>query len=282
MYNIKEKFYMSICVTMIITFLYYLTFSFAELHMQKFCKSHVCFDFMPYADFIAIWVAIIGLYFVVTSLDDWKHQDKFQTAKINLIKLHEIDSIILKFKNNLSNFDECYVKYNTNSLSDNEISETNSFKKYKAIKTHLKIQDKIEECELDIKTKSINLFQNDFESCISLAKKYIQKIEKEVIQKNNERIVHINNRITKQEDDKKIEKEKINNIPDEFLKTLAQVSLGAARASSSEDTKLYSDLIKLDINFEDFKKIIKSKSNEYMKFSTSLRDIQNKVNKHLG
>ncbi|WP_168379745.1 hypothetical protein [Acinetobacter cumulans] len=258
---------------------YYLSLA-IEWIWSDICAKHYCMKTLSLAEFLAIEAALIGVYFVVSSLDDWKHQDKFQTAKINLVKLHEIDSILLTFKNNLYNFDECYVKYYTNSLSDNEITETNSFKKYKAIKSHLKIQDKIEECDLDINTKSINLFQNDFESCISLAKKYIQEIDKEVIQINNERRVHINSRITKQEDDKKTEKEKINNMPDGFLKTLAEVSLGAARISSSEETTLYSDLIKLDINLEDFKKIIESKNNEYIKFSNSLKNIQNKVNKY--
>lgn len=280
--KLEDKIYGAIGLTVFLTIAYYYAYSFVDLHLSKLCDKYVCFEFPPYADFLAIWSAIIGLYFVVSSLDDWKHQDKFQTAKINLVKLHEINSIISTFKNNLSNFNECYVEYFPNSLSDNDIKETNSFKKYKAIKSRLKIQDKIEECELDITTKNINLFQNDFESCISLAKTYIQEIDKELTKLNNEKRVHINNRIIKHEDDKKANEERVNNMPDGLKKTFALASLGAARISSSEDTIIYSDINKLDINPEELEKIIEFKNNEYVEFSNLLKDIQNKVNKHLG
>ena len=280
--TLRNKILSAIGLGMILTILYYYIYAYFQIWFEGLCKKNYCIEFFPIGDFIACYIAIVGLYFVVTSLDAWKHQDKFQTAKINLVKLHEIDSILLTFKNNLSNFDECYVKYYTNSLSDNEITETNLFKKYKALKSHLKIQDKLEECDLDINTKNINLFQNYFESCISSAKTYIQEIDKEVIKINNEKRVHINNRITKHEEDKKAEEEKINNMPSGIYKTLAMASLRASNISSLENTTIYSDIIKLDINLEDFKKIIGSKNNEYIKFSTSLKDIQNKVNKHLG
>lgn len=258
---------------------YYLSLA-IEWMWSDVCAKHYCMKTPTLAEFLAIEVAVIGMYFVVSSLDDWKHQDKFQTAKINLVKLHEINSIISTFKNNLSNFDECYVEYFPNSLSDNDIKETNSFKKYKAIKSRLKIQDKIEECELDINTKNINLFQKDFESCISLAKTYIQEIDKELTKLNNEKRVNINNRIIKHEEDKKANEERVNNMPDGLKKTFALASLGAARISSSEDTIIYSDINKLDINPEELEKIIEFKNNEYVEFSNLLKDIQNKVNKH--
>lgn len=258
---------------------YYLSLA-IEWMWSDVCAKHYCMKTLSLAEFLAIEAALIGVYFVVSSLDDWKHQDKFQTAKINLVKLHEINSIISTFKNNLSNFDECYVEYFPNSLSDNDIKETNSFKKYKAIKNRLKIQDKIEECELDINTKNINLFQNNFESCISLAKKYIQEIDKEITKLNNEKRVHINNRIIKHEEDKKANEERVNNMPDGLKKTFALASLGAARISSSEDTIIYSDINKLDINPEELEKIIEFNNNEYVEFSNLLKDIQDKVNNH--
>lgn len=280
--KLEDKIYASIGLTVFLTIAYYYAYSFVDLYVSKLCDKYVCFEFPPYADFLAIWAAIIGLYFVVTSLDAWKHQDKYQTAKINLVKLHEISSILLTFKNNLSDFDKVYVKYYLNSTSDNEITQTNSFKKYEEIKSILKIEDKIEECDLDINTKSINLFQSDFESCISLAKKYIHEIDKEVINLNNEKRVRINNRITKKEDDKKAKEEKVKNMSEGTFKMLAMASLRAERISSSEDTTFFSDLIKLDINTEDFNKILEAKNNEFIKFIDTLENIQDKINDHLS
>jgi hypothetical protein len=280
--KLEDKIYASIGLTVFLTIAYYYAYSFVDLYVSKLCDKYVCFEFPPYADFLAIWAAIIGLYFVVTSLDAWKHQDKYQTAKINLVKLHEISSILLTFKNKLSDFDKVYVKYYLNSTSDNEITQTNSFKKYEEIKSILKIEDKIEECDLDINTKSINLFQSDFESCISLAKKYIHEIDKEVINLNNEKRVRINNRITKKEDDKKAKEEKVKNMSEGTFKMLAMASLRAERISSSEDTTFFSDLIKLDINTEDFNKILEAKNNEFIKFFDTLENIQDKINDHLS
>ena len=97
--KLEDKIYGAIGLTIFLTIAYYYAYSFVELYLSKLCDKYVCFEFPPYADFLAIWSAIIGLYFVVTSLDAWKDQDKYQTAKINLVKLHEIDSILLKFKN---------------------------------------------------------------------------------------------------------------------------------------------------------------------------------------
>ena len=280
--KLEDKIYASIGLTVFLTIAYYYAYSFVDLYVSKLCDKYVCFEFPPYADFLAIWAAIIGLYFVVTSLDAWKHQDKYQTAKINLVKLHEISSILLTFKNKLSDFDKVYVKYYLNSTSDNEITQTNSFKKYEEIKSILKIEDKIEECDLDINTKSINLFQSDFESCISLAKKYIHEIDKEVINLNNEKRVRINNRITKKEDDKKAKEEKVKNMSEGTFKMLAMASLRAERISSSEDTTFFSDLIKLDINTEDFNKILEAKNNEFIKFIDTIENIQDKINDHIS
>jgi len=280
--KLEDKIYGAIGLTVFLTIAYYYAYSFVDLHLSKLCDKYVCFEFPPYADFLAIWSAIIGLYFVVTSLDAWKDQDKYQTAKINLVKLHEIDSILLKFKNKLSNFDECYVEYFPNSLSDNDIKETNSFKKYKAIKSRLKIQEKLEECDLDINKKSVNLFQNDFESCINLAKTYIQGIEIEISNLNNKKRVEINNKITEQQEKKRKEEELIENMSEGYAKDLLKIAHGASNYSFSLNPTSNNDTDKLDINYKDLKKITESKNNEYMKFSSLLGKIQTKVNGKIG
>lgn len=78
--KLEDKIYVSIGLTVFLTIAYYYAYSFVELYISKLCDKYVCFEFPPYADFFAIWVAIVGLYFVVTSLDAWKNQYKFQEA----------------------------------------------------------------------------------------------------------------------------------------------------------------------------------------------------------
>lgn len=86
--KLEDKIYGSIGLTVFLTIAYYYAYSFVELYVSKLCDKYVCFEFPPYADLLAIWVAIIGLYFVVTSLDAWKNQYKFEEA-VQTIKLFD-------------------------------------------------------------------------------------------------------------------------------------------------------------------------------------------------
>ncbi|MFK8986688.1 hypothetical protein [Acinetobacter seifertii] len=262
--------------------IYYFLIQGIDWFWSDFCEQSYCMKTLSLAEFLAIEAALIGVYFVISSLDDWKHQDKYQTAKSNLVKLHEINSTLLVFKKKLSNFDECYVEYFPNSLSDNDIKETNSFKKYKAIKSLLKIQEKLEECDHDINKKSVNLFQNNFESCINLAKTYIQEIEIEISNLNNKKRVEINNKITEQQEKKRKEEELIENMSEGYAKDLLKIAHGANKYSFSLNPTSNNDTDKLDINCKDIKEIMESKNNEYMKFSSLLEEIQTNINGKVG
>lgn len=78
--HVKKGIYTALLLTVFLTIAYYFMYAFLELNMKEWCEKYICFEFPSYADVLAIWVAIIGLYFVITSIDAWKNQYKFQEA----------------------------------------------------------------------------------------------------------------------------------------------------------------------------------------------------------
>ena len=176
--KLEDKIYGAIGLTVFLTIAYYYAYSFADLYLSKLCDKYVCFEFPPYADFLAIWSAIIGLYFVVTSLDAWKHQDQYQTAKKNIEQLYTISNKVGHLTNILRNLDK-YNLQNPNVFQP-PTKHTNAFLKFQSLKTEYKIDELIEHAEGSILEKSINLKHKKFENLINKIKNYTQNIEKEI------------------------------------------------------------------------------------------------------
>ncbi|CDG75853.1 hypothetical protein J671_2521 [Acinetobacter sp. 1130196] len=69
--------------------------------MNNFCQRKYCLEFLSLGDYLSILIAVIGLVFVVQSLDAWKEQDKFLNARnicnqlIKFQDLCEFDLILL-------------------------------------------------------------------------------------------------------------------------------------------------------------------------------------------
>ena len=69
--------------------------------MNNFCQRKYCLEFLSLGDYVSILIAVIGLVFVVQSLDGWKEQDKFLNARnicnhlIRFKKLCEFELILL-------------------------------------------------------------------------------------------------------------------------------------------------------------------------------------------
>jgi len=69
--------------------------------MNDFCQKKYCFDLLDLSDYLSISIALVGLVFVVKSLDSWKEQDKFFNARnlcnklTTLIGLCDIQLLIL-------------------------------------------------------------------------------------------------------------------------------------------------------------------------------------------
>ena len=102
--NIKEKTYFSIGLTVFIIIAYYYLYSFVELASNNLCQKYICFEFPSLAEVLAIYVAIIGLYFVVTSLDAWKQQDKYYNTKKSMEYITQINRGIFLISRKLNDF----------------------------------------------------------------------------------------------------------------------------------------------------------------------------------
>lgn len=85
---IKHKIWIAIGLGVILTTLYYYIYAFFQIWFDKLCENYYCIEFFPIGDFIACYIAIVGLYFVVTSLDAWKNQYKFEEA-VQTIKMFD-------------------------------------------------------------------------------------------------------------------------------------------------------------------------------------------------
>lgn len=175
--KLEDKIYGAIGLTVFLTIAYYYVYSFVELHMSKLCDKYVCFEFPPYADFLAIWVAIIGLYFIVTSLDDWKKQYKFNNT-IEAIKDINI------FKKNLVH----YIK-NLNSILDIKEDQSSKStlesikKKYNKLSIEARIIDSFNELEKSILIEKVILpeHEKDIKKILTLLDKVIRSISHQII-----------------------------------------------------------------------------------------------------
>lgn len=88
--KLRNKIITAFALTGVMSVIYYFAYSFVELNLSKWCKTNICIEFPSYADALAIWVAIIGLYFIVTSLEEWKGQYKFEKALQTFKKVKEL------------------------------------------------------------------------------------------------------------------------------------------------------------------------------------------------
>lgn len=88
--KLEDKICFSVGLTVFLTIAYYYFYSFVDLYLSKLCDKYVCFKFLTYSELLAIWVALIGLSFVISSLDDWKNQYKFEKATKTIAELNNI------------------------------------------------------------------------------------------------------------------------------------------------------------------------------------------------
>lgn len=88
--KLKNKFYIALVSTILMSVIYYLIYSYIELNQTDWCKKYICINLPSYEDVFAIWVAIVGLYFIVTSLEEWKGQYKFERSQQTFKKVTEL------------------------------------------------------------------------------------------------------------------------------------------------------------------------------------------------
>ena len=77
-----KKILIGLVVMILLIFSYYLLMvAILKGMMNDFCQKKYCFDLLDLSNYLSISIALVGLVFVVKSLDSWKEQDKFFNAR---------------------------------------------------------------------------------------------------------------------------------------------------------------------------------------------------------
>ncbi|MDC5554974.1 hypothetical protein OHX01_18085, partial [Acinetobacter baumannii] len=124
---------------------------------------------------------VIGLYFVVSSLNDWKVQDKYNNAKIRVAELNEISSLIDDFSFKICAF------YDHKTSGENQSKVSVFVPNYDYVRNMFKtyiedtgILNRIRELDKrNFSTKDC-LFQNDFDHVIEQGYKFINGCNKDI------------------------------------------------------------------------------------------------------
>lgn len=181
--KLEYKIYWSVGLTVLLTIAYYFVYVFVDLHVSKLCDKYICFEFPPYADVLSIWVAIIGLYFVVSSLDAWKQQDKYNNAKIRIAALNDMNKkITLGFGLKMNSFYD-YPKppgENERRVLVFDTQREYVVNKFNAYLEDTNIFNDIRKLEYENTHVKNCLYQSDFDFVIQEAYSYISNCVSEI------------------------------------------------------------------------------------------------------
>lgn len=179
--KLEDKIYAAIGLTVFLTIAYYYVYSFVDLYVSELCDKYVCFEFPPYADFLAIWTAIIGLYFVVTSLDAWKKQDQYNNAKNRIALLNDLKhKIEFSFGYKICSFYTFKKGENEIKIAKMDLERDYVIECFKAYLRDTNILEDIRKLDRENHSVKNCLYQKDFDEVIFLAYKYIQGCNKEI------------------------------------------------------------------------------------------------------
>lgn len=159
-------------------FLYYLLFVSVEKKLFSVCKKYFCLEIMPIGDFIAIFISIIGLYFVVNSLNDWKVQDKYNNAKNRVAELNELELLLLDFAIKMNNIYRQQNLGRRESMAFINFGETKHKKVlgiFEAYMDDSNIIDIIDTLDRNNTNSKNCLYQGDFDFIIEQAASYVKK-----------------------------------------------------------------------------------------------------------
>lgn len=272
--KLEDKIYGAIGLTVFLTIAYYYAYSFVDLHLSKLCDKYVCFEFPPYADFLAIWSAIIGLYFVVTSLDAWKHQDQYQISKQNIKLLHTVSEKLISFSVKISNvrdFNKEVLFLNTQR--NKEIMKTQLFSRYESLMENLGIIQLVNDTDYKITQMEKGLYQNEFNTIINLAHSYVTNIDSEIKKKNAEIMKNYQENIVQNQLEKNQQLAEAEKIEDEDSKNIVRAYLQFSKYTKS--------LKQPDLTQNQIDAIITKNHIHYHNFSVKLKILQDKLNKYI-
>lgn len=172
--SIKSKIYWSIGIGIILAIVYYYIYSYFQIWFDDLCKKNYCIEFFPISDLIACYIAIIGLYFVVTSLDDWKNQLKINNAIENYKTLYDVYQKI----------QEIFILLNIHKVEYKNLDPESDYTK--EIKNdYLERFNKINAFELSNKVDvnlyvTANQYQNDLDAANGLSRKILFSIDSDL------------------------------------------------------------------------------------------------------
>lgn len=195
--NIKEKTYFSIGLTVFIIIAYYYIYSFVELASNNLCKKYICFEFPSLAEVLAIYVAIIGLYFVVTSLDAWKKQHKFNNTIEAMKDINIFKKDLIHYIKNLNSILD--IKEDPSSKSNLEAIK----KKYNKLSIEAGFTDRFNELEKSIFIDKVILpeHEKDIKKILALLDKVIRETSYQIFlikqEENDTSFNHLKLRIDK-------------------------------------------------------------------------------------
>lgn len=186
----KLKLVFNIFASLTISILVYYLFSFKvyENSFQNLCSKYYCLELIDFSNFCGIMLSIVGLYFVVDSLDSWKDQQAYYNSR--------------DFLNELNNYlADCEYRsifevmhYISNDASNQILNEENKIK-IKGFLPSIGIGSEIDKLEGKIRSSAIH-FEEEFiqlhELIYSMIKNMKQTVDNQKISyKNLDSNLHI-------------------------------------------------------------------------------------------
>lgn len=250
-FSLKQEIGLATLLLIIIIVIHYFISVTSDKYWKGLCDSWYCLELIPLGDVISISIAIIGLYFVVKSLDAWKHQDQYQTAKKNIKALFKFSSELVEYIDFLKS-----IESGKNSICNNldinfindieDVGNTQVFNVY--IEKHKQTKANFDTLKEETTNKNINLFQIKFNEIINIIDKVLDKIHDEI---NNEN----------------------DNIRQDFLKNHIINKDKFNRLDRKKKIK--------DIDQKKLDDIINKHDNEINKINIYLNDLQSKLNNYV-
>lgn len=229
------------------------------------CAKYYCMKTLSLAEFLSIEAALIGVYFVVSSIDDWKKEDQYQTAKKNILKLHAIYKKLKIYNVRLANLEKniSALYITLDKTKSRKIQHTQLFLRYQSILSELEIKKEIAEADYSITQQSKNLYQQDFNNLIGLAHDYINTIDKKLAKKDEEIIIKQNSDI-----------QSIRTEYEAKLRNSSIVDKQTLLVEMTEKCNFYQQNLKQN----DIDLILNQEHQKFNKYKKELSDLQHKIN----
>jgi len=120
-----KKFSLKLAISfwIVVTITYYFFYVAVDKWINNFCRNKYCLELLEYSDILSMYIAIIGLIFVVRGLDIWKEQLAYNEATNNLKELKKLYGLSERFQYYFHNITTLSSRYNSMIQADMEFNE---------------------------------------------------------------------------------------------------------------------------------------------------------------